>query len=258
MTVIGSAGIDPLGSLIGLNGKLHYDPWVLNSDGSVKIPADFYGAFSVTTGDLQQLASLGINVAGTALLRFNTSGADEPVTLQPPGQASPATYTVPAKSFSLMVNGTANIERDGNNWFVLTGELDAFFTFTTDGLGVAHPKLQMDFYGTLYAGPSQMSNFGLNSTGYFQIDDTGIAADLTASLITSKALTDAGVSLGNNSLELKLNTTKTNINYTIPTLTVPGQPSCGRSEHQCIDSGDTARRNGACTLSGARWALATW
>jgi hypothetical protein len=118
---------------------------VLNADLTVKTPADFHGAFSVTTGDLTQPSQLGVNVASTALLRFNTSGQDEPVTLQPPGQAEPATYTVPAKSFSLLVNGTANLMRDGTNWFVLTGELDAFFGFSVDDQNVAHPKLQMDF-----------------------------------------------------------------------------------------------------------------
>lgn len=224
VSINGSANLDPLGNLVELNGKLHYDPQGLNPDGSVK-PADFYGGFLVTTGDLTQLQQLGVNIAGTALLRFNTSSQPESVSLQPADQPKAIEFPLPIDSVSLLVNGTATFQRDGDNWFVLTGELDAFFSFTTDQAGV-HPKLQTDFYGTLNAGPSGTSNFGLSTTGYFQIDDSGVAADFTVNLLTSKALTDAGVDLRENAFELKLNTTRNNITYTIPTLTVPGhQPA---------------------------------
>lgn len=214
LTVNGTASIDPLGKLLTLDGKAHFD----DQNSQPKL----YGVFEVTTGDLTTLQSLGINVAGTAVLRFNTTSQDlsEPLLLT--GQSTPVTFTLPHQSVSLLVNGSAGFMSGGKLWFTLKGELDAFFQVNTDANGT-HPLLQLDFFGDLLVGDPASPTFDLNATGYFQIDDTGVAASVAATLVTSQALTSAGVDLRNNVFTILLNTTPNNITYTIPSINVPGK-----------------------------------
>ncbi len=215
MTVQGTVDLDPLGNLVGLAGKVHFD----DSGGTPKL----YGIFALQTGQLSQLQQLGIDVAGTAVLRFNTTNQNISEPLQIPGQATSTTYTLPQDSVSLMVVGSADFQRNGSDWFSLDGELDAYFSFTTDATGTVRPLLQVYVGGNLLIGPATSPTADFTATGFLQISDAGVAADIGISLVSSDALSKAGIVLKNDLFSLLLNTTGQEVTYTTPSLTDPDQ-----------------------------------
>jgi hypothetical protein len=214
LTVNGTVNLDPVGNLLQLGGHLHYD----DATGTPEI----YGGFALQTGQLSQLQQLGINVAGTAVLLFNSTSQTIPNQTIALPDKSTRTYSLPAQSVSLQINGSADFQRGGQDWFSLTGQLDAFFTFTTDAAGV-HPELQIDFIGMMLAGPATSPYVSLSGSGYLQLSDAGIAADLSFSLLPNQTLANAGILLKNDTFTVFLNTTGQEIKYTIPAVSDPSQ-----------------------------------
>ena len=160
LTVNGTVNLDPVGNLLQLGGHLHYD----DATGTPEI----YGGFALQTGQLAQLQQLGINVAGTAVLLFNSTSNTIPnQTIAFPDKTT-KTYSLPADSVSLQIIGSADFQHGGQDWFSLDGQLDAFFTFSTDASGTVHPELQVDFFGTMLVGPSTSPYLSFMGSGYLQ------------------------------------------------------------------------------------------
>ena len=194
---------------------LHYD----DATGTPEI----YGGFALQTGQLAQLQQLGINVAGTAVLLFNSTSNTIPnQTIAFPDKTT-KTYSLPADSVSLQIIGSADFQHGGQDWFSLNGQLDAFFTFSKDASGTVHPELQVDFFGTMLVGPSTSPYLSFMGSGYLQLSDAGIAAEMNVSLLPNQTLASAGILLKNDTFTLLLNTTGQEITYTIPAVTDPSQ-----------------------------------
>ena len=226
VNVTGTASITPLGNLLGLAGTVHYDPPVANSQGGIT-PPDIYGIFALEPSQLSQLQSLGLNVTGIAVLRFNTTGSDQPVTLQVPGQPAPEAFILPAESASLMVQGAANFTLQGQSWFSIDGELDLYFGAAVNASGAVDPTFYAYIHGALIIGPSSAPFFDFSVLGFLQITGAGIAADFSLSLAGSQALQSAGIDLGNDTFQLMLNTTDQAINFVPPAVSNPNQPGTG-------------------------------
>jgi|GEM_PF-5680523 len=235
LSVTGTASLDPLGNLIGLSGEVHFDE---SKTGDLSTdPGNLYGVFVLKTGQLSQLQQLGIDVSGTAILRFNTtqSSISGVLSLPDAGDGSPTSYayTLPKDSVSLDIVGAADFQRSGQDWFSINGELDAYFTLSTDEHGNLHPLLQVYVAGNLLIGPATASLAEFNANGFLQISDAGVAAEMTITLASSQGLADKGIALKNVQFSLLLNTTDQEVTYTTPTpddLGLPGPlPGAGTS-----------------------------
>ena len=80
--------LDPLGDLVTLNGHIHFD--------DANSTPELYGIVNVTTGDLSTLRNAGIDLAGTAVLRFNTTDQDISDSLVLTGDTKATPFTLPA------------------------------------------------------------------------------------------------------------------------------------------------------------------
>ncbi len=216
LNVNGTAGISPLGNLLGLDGTVHFGP--TNGDGT----PDIYGAFAVQPSQLSQLQSLGLNVSGIAIFRFNLSDLNEPVTLQVPGQPSPERFVLPADSTSLMVQGSAGFELQGQDWFQIDGEVDLYF-----GASSAGATFYAYVSGDLVIGPASSPFVEFATTGFLEISSQGLAAAFDVTLAGSQALAAAGIDVGNDCFVLNLNTTLETVNFTPPAVSDPSQPGQG-------------------------------
>ena len=145
-------------------------------------------------------------------------------TLQIAGQSAPETFTLPAESVSLMAQGTASFTLNNQTWFAINGELDIYFGATTTASGSVDPEFYAYINGALVIGPSSAPYFDFATTGFLQISDQGIAATFNLTLSGSQALAAAGITLGNDTFELTLNTTGQDVSFTPPSITDPNQP----------------------------------
>jgi len=215
LSVLGSVNLDPLGNLIGLAGKVHFD--VANGT------PELYGIFALQTGQLSQLQQLGINVAGIAVLRFNTTGQDVGQTLQIPGQASSTNFTLPHSSVSLVVNGEADFQRNGPAVVRDQGGAGRLF----------HPR-----EGRPECRPPDAPGLRRGDPDHRPFDRADrpvrrprisadlrrrVAAFVTITLVSSDVLTQAGITLKNDTFSFVLNTTGQEVKYTTPALTDPGK-----------------------------------
>ena len=249
MSVVGTVNLDPLGNLLNLNGKVHIDTPTFDAKGNVTFDGDAYAAFAISNGQLSELQQLGINVAGTTILRFNTSMQPVSVslpTIVPDGSpapgsgpnAPPATtiYYLPAQSFSMTINGSADFQKGGQDWFSINGQFDAFFNFASG----QSPILQIDTDGMLNVGPATAPVASFHVDGYLQVSKAGIAADFGVGIQSSQALQNAGITLQyvqngvtkDDTFTFLLNTTGQEVDYTIPALDAPGIPVVGAGSQQ--------------------------
>ena len=105
--------------------------------------------------------------------------------------------------------------------------LDLYFGATVTAAGSVDPRFYAYINGVLIIGPSSAPFIDFATTGFFQIDNEGIAADFDISLAGSQALASAGINLGNDTFSLKLNTTGQTVDFTPPAVSDPNQPGLG-------------------------------
>ncbi len=212
-SVDGTAGIDPVGNALGLAGYVHVD---------LGRSPDAYGAFVVDTAQLSTLKNLGIDVAGDALLEFNTTSSAHSVTLNIPDLSStlippptiPTSLTVAASSAQLVIQGSADFSKGGKDWFQASGTLIAAFNDT------AGPELDLYIDGTINVGPASSPLLTLTALGLVDISDAGLATSFTATLSGSAGLGRSGVTLNGGTFHFVLNTTDRTIAYMPPA--IPG------------------------------------
>jgi hypothetical protein len=230
LNVTGMADIDPLGNALDLEGVTHFD---LGSEPFTNPQPEFYGIFVLQTGQLfNALSSYGLNVAGMAVLRFNTTSSNTPLDLPIPNAdpTQPATvqdFVIEADSVSLMVQGNINFTLGGQTWFALSGTFDAIFQDPNN-----QPQLDILLDAYLDIGPSTAPIVQFDANGFLQLWSGGIAAtiNVTFDSSASSVLEKAGIDLTapidpltgkpvKNQFTLDLNTSSTEVKFMAPVLT---------------------------------------
>jgi hypothetical protein len=213
----GQVNLDPIGNLIDLYGDVHFQ----DENGAPEL----WGIFVLTTGDLSELANLGLKLSGTAVLEFNTTSQDQPENITFAGATTPTTFTLPADSVSLTVTGSASFEVSNNTLFSVQDlDLQAYFSFTTDSSGTVHPLLDIYLSGTIDIGPASAPYLQFSTADFLQASDAGLAAEFNVTLEGSSTLSNAGIDLENDTFTLLLNTTEQSISYVPRSITDPTQP----------------------------------
>jgi len=219
-TLKGQVNLDPVGNLIDLYGDVHFE---VDND----VP-ELWGIFVLTTGDLSELSKLGLDLSGTAILEFNTTGQNQTENITLTGDATPTAYTLPADSVSLAVTGSASFEINNNTLFSIEDlNLQAYFSFTTDSSGDVHPLLDIYLAGTIDIGPTSAPYLQFSTADFLQASDAGLAAEFNITLESSSTLSNAGIDLQNDTFTLLLNTTDEDISYVPRSITNPTQPGTG-------------------------------
>ena len=197
----GQVNLDPIGNLLDLTGDVHFD--VVNNT------PELYGIFVLQTGELSELQKLGLDLSGTAVLEFNTTGQDvrRRRSRSSPGQPE-QTFTIPAQSVSLAVTGFGVVLDQRQQLFSIQDlNLQAYFSVTTDSSGNVHPLLDIYLAGTIDIGPSDAPYLQFSTADFLQASDAGLAAEFNITLLGSSVLSNAGIDLHNDSFTLLLNTT---------------------------------------------------
>jgi hypothetical protein len=216
----GQVNLDPVGNLISLYGKVHFD----DAGGTPEL----YGVFVLTTGDLSELEKLGLDLSGTAVLEFNTTGQSQSEDITLTGATTPTAYTPPANSVSLAVTGQASFEINGNTLFSIEDlNLQAYFSLTTDSSGDVHPLLQIYLAGTIDIGPTNSPYLQFSTADFLQASDSGLAAQFNITLKSSATLASAGIDLHDDTFTFLLNTTDQDVSYVPRSITNPAQPGTG-------------------------------
>ncbi|HET6879939.1 MAG TPA: LamG domain-containing protein [Pirellulales bacterium] len=200
MDVTGSLNIDPLGNLLNVTGSTHLEfDTQTEPDGTQQVVPNLWGAFELKPGDLSSLAQLGLDVSGTALLRFNTDTTAHSITL--PNVAT--AVDLPATSLQFYVDGSADFQQAGTDWFHVDGTVIASFVVTgsttqtlTDSNGnpiddlngnplqVTYENFMLDTLvdGTLVVGPTSSPLAKFSVDGFMQIADSGPDAGMAAQI----------------------------------------------------------------------------
>ena len=214
-TLNGSVNINPLGNALDIAGNFYFQ--------DQNNTPELYGAFEITSNGLPQLQNLGLDLTGTLLLDFNTTGQSITDTLTLTSGAQIEQSLLP-DSFFLDVTGTAGISVSGQQ--LLTIQITTFQAFfTTDSSN--GPVLDVYLDGSLSIGPSNALEF--TTTDFLQVSSAGLAASMALTFAGSTELSSAGIDISNASLTLLLNTTDEEITYTPISITDPGQTSTAPS-----------------------------
>ncbi len=219
-TLNGQVNLDPVGNLIDLYGDVHFEV----DDNTPEL----WGIFVLTTGDLSELQKLGLDLSGTAVLEFNTTGQNQTENITFTGATTPTAFTLPEDSVSLAVTGSASFEINGNTLFSIEDlNLQAYFSFTTDSSGNVDPLLDIYLAGTIDIGPTSAPYLQFSTADFLQASDAGLAAEFNITLESSSTLANAGIDLQNDTFTLLLNTTDQDISYVPRSITNPTLPGTG-------------------------------
>ena len=225
LTLDGKADIQPIGIGIGLTGFVHFDL----AKGTF-IP-ELYGALLIKPEGLDQLQSIGLNIEDAyAFLRFNTTQDDHSTDLQLPTESKPTPVWIPAHSGSLVVNGTAGFEVAGTQIFQIHGGADR--PTSTHAQGTNYFELDALLSASLILGPPASPVVTFMADGFLQFSSKGVAADFTlsrstpttthgSSSRTSRIGGPRPPALADNKFKLELNTTKSDVSFTTPSLEDP-------------------------------------
>ena len=230
LNVNGMVNLDPLGNALDLEGVVHFD---LGPEPYTDPTPEFYGIFVLQTGSLfNTLSSIGLNVNGMAVLRFNTTSSDIPIDLPIPNSdpTQPATiqnFVIQADAVSLMIQGDINFQLSGQQWFGLSGTFDAIFQDPNN-----QPELDILENASLIIGPPSSPIVAFDTTGFLRLWSGGVAAQflVTFDAKDSSVLENAGIDFTApidpltgkpvvNQFEFELNTSGQAVSFTAPTLT---------------------------------------
>ncbi len=230
LNVSGMVDLAPLGNALDLEGVVHFD---LGPEPYSDPKPEFYGIFVLQTGQLfNTLSSIGLNVNGMAVLRFNTTSSDIPIDLPIPNSdpTQPATlqnFVIQADAVSLMIQGDVNFQLQGTQWFGLSGTFDAIFQDPNN-----QPELDILENASLIIGPPDSPIVEFDTTGFLRLWSGGVAAQflITFDARDSSVLDDAGIDFSSpidpltgkpvvNRFEFELNTSGQAVSFTAPTLT---------------------------------------
>jgi len=217
----GTLNISALGDLATATGQLVVD--YAGGLGSLQI----YGALKLETGSgFAKLEGVGLYVDGAATFILNTTNSIHTVYLADPANPHDSTlataYNITDKRvFEVMVTGTApgtfaslEYKVSGNTVLSMKGAFD----LKIDSTGLT----MFANIDTLTVGTGSTAFLTLSGFGLFVINANGFAAEMNLSL---KSQAIEGVTL-TASFALVLNTTSTDVLYTIPDglplLTIPG------------------------------------
>ena len=230
LNVSGMVDLAPLGNALDLEGVVHFD---LGPEPYTNPTPEFYGIFVLQTGQLfNTLSSIGLNVNGMAVLRFNTTSSNIPIDLPIPNSdpTQPATlqsFVIQADAVSLMIEGDINFQLGGTQWFGLNGTFDAIFQDPNN-----QPELDILLNASLIIGPPSSPIVEFDSTGFLRLWSGGVAAQflITFDASESSVLENAGIDFSApidpltgkpvvNQFEFELNTSGQAVSFTAPTLT---------------------------------------
>jgi hypothetical protein len=230
LNVSGMADIDPIGNALDLEGYVHFD---LGAEPYTDPTPEFYGIFALQTGQLfNTLSSVGLNVDGIAVLRFNTTSTTIPIDLPIPSSdptqpAAIQSFEIQADSVSLMIQGDINFQLQGTQWFGLDGTFDAIFQDPNN-----EPELDVLLNASLIIGPPSAPVVEFDTTGFLRLWNAGLAAQFQINFDAqdSSTLQNAGINLNapimtpanqavENQFEFELNTSGQAVNYTAPAVT---------------------------------------
>ncbi|MHB1557671.1 MAG: LamG-like jellyroll fold domain-containing protein, partial [Isosphaeraceae bacterium] len=230
LNVSGMVNLAPLGNALDLEGVVHFD---LGPQPYTNPTPELYGIFVLQTGQLfNTLSSLGLNVNGMAVLRFNTTSSDIPIDLPIPSSdpTQPAvlqSFVIQADAASVMIQGDVNFQLGGQQWFGLSGTFDAIFQ---DPNGQA--ELDILENASLIIGPPAAPIVEFQTTGFLRLWSGGVAAQfqVTFDAQESSVLQNAGLDFTSpidpltgkpvaNQFLFELNTSGQAVSFTAPTLT---------------------------------------
>ena len=230
LNVSGMVDLAPLGNALDLEGVVHFD---LGPEPYTNPTPEFYGIFVLQTGQLfNTLSSIGLNVNGMAVLRFNTTSSNIPIDLPIPNSdpTQPATlqnFVIQADAVSLMIQGDINFQLQGTQWFGLSGTFDAIFQDPNN-----QPELDILENASLIIGPPNSPIVEFDTTGFLRLWSGGVAAQflITFDAQDSSVLENAGIDFTApidpltgkpvvNQFEFELNTSGQAVSFTAPTLT---------------------------------------
>ncbi len=208
----GDLNISTLGDLATATGELVVD----YSGGLSKL--EIYGALKLSTGNaFSKLQGVGLYLDGAATFILNTTAVPQSVKLPDPihphDPTLATTYDITdTKSFEVLVAGTTPgtfaslaYKVSGNTVLNMEGAFDLKISADT-GL-----TMFADI-NTLTVGPSGTPFLTLSGFGLFVINDQGFAAEMNLSLGVQNI---TGITL-TASFTLVMNTTQTDVLYTIP------------------------------------------
>ncbi len=174
LNVSGMVNLAPLGNALDLEGVVHFD---LGPEPYTDPTPEFYGIFVLQTGQLfNTLSSIGLNVNGLAVLRFNTTTSNIPIDLPIPNSdpTQPETlqsFVIDATSVSLEIQGDINFQLQGTQWFGLDATFDAIFEDPNN-----QPELDVLLNGQLIIGPPSAAIVEFDTTGFLRLWSAGLAA----------------------------------------------------------------------------------
>ncbi len=205
LEVSGETSLTGFPDLFGLDGDLIVD---VADDGDLQI----YGALVARPGEIKQLESLGLQLDGLALWRFNFTQSAKQVELTVPGRDA-ATYDLAAASVSTLLEGVVRLKEAGSDWLSFHGSVSLYETEDT---------IDMIIDAEAVIGPTGSSDeawLTFTALGYLRLDLYGIAGEIELDLKDGGELRDLiGEDLSvDASFTLRLNTTGETIHYTIPT-----------------------------------------
>ncbi len=172
LNVNGMVNLAPLGNALDLEGVVHFD---LGPEPYTDPTPEFYGIFVLQTGQLfNTLSSIGLNVNGLAVLRFNTTTSNIPIDLPIPNSdpTQPETlqsFVIDATSVSLEIQGDINFQLLGTQWFGLDGTFDAIFQDPNN-----QPELDVLLNGQLIIGPPSAPIVEFDTTGFLRLWSGGV------------------------------------------------------------------------------------
>ena len=193
LNVSGMVDLAPLGNALDLEGVVHFD---LGPEPYTAPAPEFYGIFVLQTGQLfNTLSSIGLNVNGMAVLRFNTTSnnisLDLPIPNSDPTQpATLQSFVIQADAVSLMIQGDVNFQLQGTQWFGLSGTFDAIFQDPNN-----QPEVDILENASLIIGPPDSPIVEFDTTGFLRLWSGGVAAQflITFDAQDSSALANAGI-----------------------------------------------------------------
>ncbi|HZZ18395.1 MAG TPA: hypothetical protein VFE25_03450, partial [Opitutaceae bacterium] len=235
LDITGSVSLPLIGNALGVNGVFFLQNY---SNG---LPFMFWGAMSMSP-NLAILQNLGITATGTEEFHVNSASGVETVTLNVPGQA-PETVHLAANDLSVSTSGALAFSNAGVQWFQITGQLTE---------EISSSGLMITAGGVLTVGNPNSPILSFNSTGFVDVTSSGIAAQLSLSLVP--AIPQIAQTVLTGTFLLQINTTGAAVSYTVAGLTmvVPaGLPGGTAGPYAAISGNATLAVLNSITIQGA-------
>jgi hypothetical protein len=197
----GSVSLPFVGTVAGLAGDLEfYFGDILNQSSP-----ELYGALYAQSS-FGILENLGVKVSGTAFFLINTSNVNRTASVLVPGQLNPIGLNLPANTLSIYTGGLATFTRGGVEWFSLDG--GQYYE-------ISSTRIVLSQTSTLRIGPASAPLLVASTSGFLQIDDRGIAGQM--SMIVAPNTSMVSGTVVNFNLVLQINTTGQAISVSLPT-----------------------------------------